>query len=131
MKCCQTPCFHHENWMAIEMSKRIVALEAELAETHHDSKVRSDELLDVSRHRAELHAALTAERAKVARLVEALTPSGETKAEYIGEFSWNHYVDDGAGGEFPVKMVVPWTTIKEIMKAINARAAIDAARENT
>lgn len=55
--------------------------------------------------------------------VEALTPSGETKGEYIGEFEfWSE------ASESYVK--VPWTTIKEIMKAITARAMrnIDAGR---
>lgn len=48
-------------------------------------------------------------------LEEALTPSAETKAAYIGEFS------------FPVEgysdpVAVPWTTTKEIMADIKARA---------
>lgn len=48
----------------------------------------------------------------------ALEPSDKTKARYMGEFSFNitHYDEDGE--EYRVKQYVPWTTIKEIMKAI-------------
>ena len=58
--------------------------------------------------------ALTAERDA---LREALTPSAETKAAYMGEVdcdcptqSWKHHV--------------PWTSIKVIMKMIASRAAL-------
>ncbi len=56
------------------------------------------------------------------RLLEALTPSADTKAEYMGEFSFTvgHY--DEEGDEVFAKTYVPWTTIKEIMKAIRNRA---------
>lgn len=64
-------------------------------------------------------------RAKTYRLQEALTPSADTKAAYIGEFS--HRVrsmsDDGEEQYFDA--AVPWTTIKEIMAAIRARAALE------
>lgn len=55
-------------------------------------------------------------------LVEALTPSADTKAAYIGEFSWtvNNLEDDGSMD--PVTHTVPWTTVKEIMAAIHKRA---------
>lgn len=54
------------------------------------------------------------------RLREALTPSAETKAAYIGEFSWlvNVY-----GTE--TELFVPWSTVKEIMAAIRKRANPD------
>lgn len=54
----------------------------------------------------------------------ALLPDGDTKAAYMGEFSFNitEYGDDG--GEIARKIYVPWTTIKEIMAAIKARAAL-------
>ena len=48
-------------------------------------------------------------------LRKALTPSAGTKAAYIGEFSF-----PVKGFEHPVS--VPWTTIKDIMKAIMAHA---------
>jgi len=51
--------------------------------------------------------------AEVARLREALEPSGYTKAAYMGEVR-----DDGAGGR-----IVSWTAIKAVMAMIRARAA--------
>ena len=56
-------------------------------------------------------------------LIEALTPSGDTKAAYMGEFAFNLRRVDEAGDEYSEKVYVPWDTIKEIMKAISARAA--------
>ncbi len=63
--------------------------------------------------------------ARIEALEAALRPSAETKAAYIGEFS--HRVtsisDDGEEQYFDA--TVPWTTIKEIMAAIRARAALE------
>jgi hypothetical protein len=58
-----------------------------------------------------------------AKLIEALTPSAETKAEYIGEFSFYgpEYVDD-KGEPRADKMLVPWSTVKVLMAAIRKRA---------
>lgn len=56
------------------------------------------------------HAQMVAENQ---RLREALTPSTETKAAYMGEFKFQ--VSEGAGMR---DILVPWTTIKEIMVAI-------------
>lgn len=71
---------------------------------------------------------LTAERdaarAEVERLREALTPSGDTKAAYIGEFSLSLPDYDEDGDEVIRKINVPWVTIKEIMAAIRARATL-------
>ena len=53
---------------------------------------------------------------------EALTPSGDTKAAYIGEFEHVIYDLDEDGKEHPRSITVPWTTIKDIMKAIRDRA---------
>jgi hypothetical protein len=59
---------------------------------------------------------------------EALTPSGETKVAYTGEFYWIEDLE--YDGVTPGRKVyVPWTTIKEIMAAIRARAALRKARE--
>jgi hypothetical protein len=55
-------------------------------------------------------------------LKEALTPSGETKGAYSGEFYWM----EGARGN--LKRVVPWPTIKEIMAAIRQRALAGGTR---
>jgi len=61
--------------------------------------------------------------AEKGRLVEALTPSAETKAAYIGEFTFSLNAGlDEFGDDHIIKNVqVPWTTIKEIMAAIRAR----------
>jgi hypothetical protein len=57
-----------------------------------------------------------------ARLLEALTPSGDTKYAYIGEFSWTEWLADENGIEQGHERTVPWDTIKEIMAAIRERA---------
>jgi len=49
------------------------------------------------------------------RLLEALTPSAETKAAYMGEFVF--WIVDRT-------VNVPWITIKEIMRAIRDRAEL-------
>lgn len=59
------------------------------------------------------------------RLREALTPSAETKAAYMGEFSWTEWLPDENGTEQGHEMLVPWTTIKEIMAAIRECAALE------
>jgi len=66
-------------------------------------------------------------RGKVDRLQEALTPSGQTKAAYIGEFSFPIDDRDEAGDECTRNVIVPWTTVKEIMVAIRARAEMKEA----
>lgn len=50
------------------------------------------------------------------RLREALTPSAETKAAYLGEIT----CDQRYEGDRP--HYVPWTTVKRIMKMIRERA---------
>ena len=70
--------------------------------------------------------AATAQAGEVERLREAITPSGDTKAAYMGEFSFTimqtEEDEDGDMVDRPVNVLVPWTTIKEIMAAIGARA---------
>jgi hypothetical protein len=74
---------------------------------------------------ADLRAALRKSEERAGRLVEALTPSAETKAAYIGEFGFNHpYGVDEEGADVSIHVAVPWTTIKEIMAAIRARATL-------
>ncbi|UYE95908.1 hypothetical protein KNLIENLN_00096 [Sinorhizobium phage NV1.1.1] len=58
---------------------------------------------------------------------EALTPSASTKAAYIGEFSFDVEDRDENGDECWRNVVVPWTTVKEIMAAISARAGLKEA----
>lgn len=61
----------------------------------------------------------------VERLREALAPSGATKAAYHGEFSFRLFEGVGDDGEDMYRKVyVPWDTVKEIMAAIRARAAL-------
>jgi len=72
----------------------------------------------------------------VAKLEEALTPSGNTKAVYSGEFEFSieescgcnlheHECPDCQGeGTISRKVMIPWTNIKDIMKAIYNRADI-------
>lgn len=83
------------------------------------------------------HAQGAAERAElvaeVGRYRGALEPSGDTKAAYMGEFSFNIIEaifdeDDEVFTEQQRKVYVPWTTVKEIMAAITARAAISLPR---
>jgi hypothetical protein len=61
------------------------------------------------------------------RFEEALTPSGDTKAAYHGEFAFDvpldGYDEDGEPLDGTKRVYVPWTTVKEIMAAINARAS--------
>lgn len=59
---------------------------------------------------------------RVEALEEALKPSGETKAAYIGEFAFSVVVSDDDGEANYQNYTVPWTTIKEIMAAIRDRA---------
>ncbi len=61
-------------------------------------------------------------------VVEALTPSGDTKAAYMGEFHFQRTTINEDGDEVAVKTYVPWTTIKEIMEAIRERAALAPAQ---
>lgn len=63
-------------------------------------------------------------RAEAERLREALTPSAETKAAYRGEFSIPLLEVDEDDNDVLRRATVPWTTIKEIMAAIRARAAL-------
>lgn len=62
--------------------------------------------------------------ARVAELEAALTPSGDTKAAYIGEFKFTFLAGlDEFGDDLTYENVtVPWTTVKEIMAAIRAYA---------
>lgn len=69
---------------------------------------------------------LEAAKAEIERLREALTPSGATKAAYGGEFTFPICIGDDDGEDIHDIVTVPWTTIKEIMAAIRARAALEA-----
>jgi hypothetical protein len=61
-------------------------------------------------------------RAENERLKGALTPSAETKAAYMGEFTVRLPEVDDNGEEYMRSVNVPWITIKRIMKAIHKQA---------
>ena len=65
--------------------------------------------------------------ARIATLEAALSPNSETKAAYSGEFAFATNRYDSKGNEYTEMVVVPWTTIKEIMAAILNRAALTDA----
>ncbi|MEO3479440.1 hypothetical protein AAFO90_17375 [Phaeobacter sp. CAU 1743] len=67
---------------------------------------------------------------KADHYLEALTPSGDTKAEYMGEFSMGFPEFDENGEEVTRTINVPWTTIKDIMAAVRARAERRATAES-
>jgi hypothetical protein len=64
----------------------------------------------------DLARALLEARAENARLREALTPSGDTKAAYMGEIK-----------DPETKRMVSWTAIKMVMAMIAKRAALATA----
>ena len=70
----------------------------------------------------ELESKLAERDAEIARLVEALTPSGATKHAYLGEFKFDIDGEDWDGNEQSISVTVPWTTTKEMMMAVLSRA---------
>ena len=70
-----------------------------------------------------LTARLAASDAEVKALREALDPN-LTKAAYIGEFRQRVKYRDEFGEDVVMECDVSWTTVKEIMAAIIARAAL-------
>lgn len=58
------------------------------------------------------------------RLREALTPSADTKAAYIGEIKYSYVEWDEFGDERTVTRTLEWSTTKEVMAMISARAAL-------
>lgn len=62
-------------------------------------------------------------RAERDRLLAALTPNAETKRAYIGEFHFHAEIGvDENGDDAVARVMVPWTTVKDIMAAILTRA---------
>ena len=61
---------------------------------------------------------------RVERLEAALTPSADTKAAYMGEIVLTITYRDDNGNELTRDKDLPWTTIKEVMALIRARAAL-------
>ena len=58
------------------------------------------------------------------RVTKWLTPSADTKAAFMGEFTFSEIQTDEAGVEHSVQKTVPWVTVKEIMAAIRAKAGL-------
>lgn len=87
---------------------------------HHNvplSAFIDDHVANAIRQRNDAEASLAAAR-------EALTPSGDTKAAYMGEFYITVDSMNEEGEDESQHVSVPWTTIKEIMASISARAAL-------
>ena len=110
---------------------RDVGVPADVRDYAIDVSEAFDTMMEVERNPAGAWQALqalaghiAALTAQVERMRGALTPSGETKAAYMGEFSIPFPTVDEDGNEVMLHPHVPWTTIKEIMAAIRARAAI-------
>jgi hypothetical protein len=82
---------------------------------------------DIARLAPSLLTALTERE----RLREALTPSAETKAAYIGEFKMRLHRRDECGDEYHEDVTLSWTVIKEIMTAISNRAALSQAQDRS
>jgi hypothetical protein len=70
----------------------------------------------------DLRTKLATSEARCKRLEEAITPSAETRVAYMGEFSMSIPEFDEHGKEYMRNTNIPWTTIKDIMKAISRRA---------
>ena len=56
--------------------------------------------------------------AEIERLWAALTPNAQTKAAYIGKFTMTLKEVDDYGDDRSLRVTIPWTSIKEIMRAI-------------
>lgn len=91
----------------------------------HAEAETSEPLVTREAAEKERTARLAAE-SQVAALKAALTPSGATKAAYHGEFKFpvtvTRFDDEGEPEEATENVYVPWTTVKEIMAAIQALA---------
>lgn len=88
-------------------------------------------LIEADRRAETAEATVATLTAQVEAMRGALTPSADTKADYIGEFSFDYCTGfDADGNEVVSRISVPWTTIKEIMAAIRARAAITTENPN-
>lgn len=105
--------------------KRAAALAAELKK----HALTADEKCHINSHGlVSITEALNAAQAQgykqgAEKMREALTPSGSTKAAYIGEFKFDtEQYDDSDDGYHMREVTVPWTTVKEIMAAILKRA---------
>lgn len=124
-------------WWEERETRQPAPVERRVVEAKTDAQVNKEFMEEATRQRDAALAKVSALEARLAVMGEALTPSGDTKAAYIGEFGWTREIPDpewdGDDGEEPdritERLVVPWTTIKEIMAAIRARAALSQEEE--
>lgn len=120
-KMCNNPELRFDYCPFCEAAARIEEQSKEIADMIHDV----DRAVMTSGQLAAENAEL---RARIEKLEEALTPSAETKAAYIGEFRMTIRRVDEYGDDQSLDVPVSWTAIKEIMKAIRARALLDSKR---
>ena len=81
-----------------------------------------ERLYDVGNVATEAAEEIISLRKQLENAREALEPSAATKYCYSGEFKQNTTLRDEDGEEYSYPVTIEWTTIKEIMAAINARA---------
>jgi hypothetical protein len=106
---------------------RIRWLSANLAAAREYVEIANRDLAKVYSENQTLTTALEEARARCIALHEALTPSAETKAAYIGEVKFSVSTGfDEDGCEIWQDITVPWTTTKDIMAMILGHAAMSA-----
>ena len=105
----------HNHQAPEEYQCNVTAMEGESLCTYHYAYWAQEEIKKKNK---------TAETCirKYAALDSALTPSPDTKAAYIGEFHFLIDVASETGEPYSQKVTVPWTTTKDIMKAIKKYA---------
>ena len=70
----------------------------------------------------ELKSAMAAKDKELVAYRNALTPSSETKAAYIGEIEWTREAFDENGESEIETLSIPWTSMKEFMAMIRGYA---------
>lgn len=116
------------------------AAERALSSSEAESEERNEEILNLraacmdetagvlqrDEEIRDLRGKLAAAEARAEAMREAVTPSGSTKAAYLGEFKEDVEERDEEGDFHNRSITVSWTTIKDIMAAITKRAAASA-----
>jgi predicted nuclease with TOPRIM domain len=97
------------------------ALEAELKGAEEQIEDLENEVSGYEADAKTREVEITALEAKLREAEDAMTPSADTKAAYSGEFRMGITLRLKADEEYRA-VLIPWTTIKEIMAAIKARA---------
>lgn len=105
-----------------EMESRILRLKGQNADRQATIDALRCELKAEMKHRDEL-------ARQIDRVVHELTPSAATKGVHIGEYAFVEYLPDTDGEEYPLRFLVPWDTVKDIMKVIRERAGLPEHKE--